>query len=146
MKTLMRNMILLAAVVAAFGTSNAVAQTLRDASYNIVGKIAPNGTVRNSEYGAVGFFNNDGTIANAKNKKVGSIDSKMQIFDKDGGRLGYVISNGSVFDNNDVLLGKIDIKSGLVTDSDGEKLGYANGIPIQRVAAYFFFDFFKTSK
>ncbi|MBQ6278684.1 MAG: hypothetical protein IJK68_03100 [Muribaculaceae bacterium] len=143
MKTLMRNMILLAAMVAAFGTSTAVAQTLRDASYNIVGKIAPNGTVRNSEYGAVGFFNNDGSIANAKNKKVGSVNGKMQIFDKDGSLIGYVNSDGSVFDGDSKLLGKIDIKSGKVANEDGETLGYANGIPIQRVAAYFFFDFFK---
>lgn len=143
MKTLMRNMILLAAMVAAFGTSTAVAQTLRDASYNIVGKIAPNGTVRNSEYGAVGFFNNDGSIANAKNKKVGSVNGKMQIFDKDGSLIGYVNSDGSVFDGDSKLLGKIDIKSGKVANGDGETLGYANGIPIQRVAAYFFFDFFK---
>ena len=143
MKTLMRNMILLAAMVAAFGTSTTVAQTLRDASYNIVGKIAPNGTVRNSEYGAVGFFNNDGSIANAKNKKVGSVNGKMQIFDKDGSLIGYVNSDGSVFDGDSKLLGKIDIKSGKVANEDGETLGYANGIPIQRVAAYFFFDFFK---
>ena len=143
MKTLMRNMILLAAMVAAFGTSTAVAQTLRDASYNIVGKIAPNGTVRNSEYGAVGFFNNDGSSANAKNKKVGSVNGKMQIFDKDGSLIGYVNSDGSVFDGDSKLLGKIDIKSGKVANEDGETLGYANGIPIQRVAAYFFFDFFK---
>ena len=143
MKTLMRNMILLAAMVAAFGTSTAVAQTLRDASYNYVGKIAPNGTVRNSEYGAVGFFNSDGTIANAKNKTVGRIDGKMQIFDKDSNLIGYVTSDGSVFDGDSKPLGKNDIKSGKVTDNDGETLGYANGIPIQRVAAYYFFYFFK---
>ena len=143
MKTLVRNIILLAVMVAAFGTSNAVAQTLRDASYNYVGKIAPNGTVRNSEYGSVGFFNADGTIANAKGKTVGRIDGKMQIFDKDGERLGYVNADGTVCDGDSKPLGKIDIKSGKVTNDEGEVLGYANGISIQRVAAYFFFDFFK---
>ncbi len=143
MKTLMRNMILLVAMFALCGTATSVAQTLRDASYNYVGKIAPNGTVRNSEYGSLGFFNNDGTIANAKGKVVGRIDSKMQIFDKDGERLGFVNSDGSVFDGDSKPLGKIDIKSGKVTNDEGETLGYANGISIQRVAAYFFFDFFK---
>ena len=120
MKTLVRNIILLAVMVAAFGTSNAVAQTLRDASYNYVGKIAPNGTVRNSEYGSVGFFNADGTIANAKGKTVGRI-----------------------CDGDSKPLGKIEIKTGKVTDEEGKVLGYANGISIQRVAAYYFFDFFK---
>jgi hypothetical protein len=143
MKTLMRNMIMLAVMVAAFGTSNAVAQTLRDASYNYVGKIAPNGTVRNSEYGSVGFFNADGTIANAKGKTVGRIDAKMQIFNKEGERIGYVNSDGSVYDGESKPLGKIEIKTGKVTNTEGTILGYANGISIQRVAAYYFFDFFK---
>ena len=67
----------------------------------------------------------------------------MQIFDKDGERLGFVNSDGSVFDGDSKPLGKIDIKSGKVTNDEGETLGYANGISIQRVAAYFFFDFFK---
>ena len=34
MKTLMRNIMLLAVMVATFSTSSAVAQTLRNASYN----------------------------------------------------------------------------------------------------------------
>lgn len=143
MKTLVRNIILLMVVIAACSGSKAVAQTLRDASYNYVGKIAPNGTVRNSEYGAVGFFNNDGTIANAKGKTVGRIDGKMQIFDNHGTRLGYITADGKVSDGESNPLGTIDIKSGKVTNSDGSVLGYANGISIQRVAAYFFFDFFK---
>lgn len=143
MKTLVRNIILLAALVAALGSSTAVAQTLRDASYNYAGKIAPNGTVRNSEYATLGFFNNDGTIANAKGKTVGRIDAKMQIFDNHGTRLGFISADGTVSDGESKLLGKIDIKSGKVTNSDGEILGYANGISIQRVAAYFFFEFFK---
>lgn len=143
MKTLIRNIILLVALIAALGGSNAAAQTLRDANYNYVGKISPNGTVRNSEYGAVGFFNNDGTIANAKGKTVGRIDAKMQIFDKSGDLLGKVNSDGSVFDDDGELLGKIEVKTGKVSDNHGTVLGYANGISIQRVAAYFFFDFFK---
>lgn len=146
MKTLMRNMILLAVMVTACGTSNAVAQTLRDASYNYVGKIAPNGTVRDSEYGAVGFFNADGTIANAKGKVVGRIDRKMQIFDTHDKRLGYINADGSVCDGESKPLGSIEIKTGKVSDAKGNILGYANGISIQRVAAYYFFDFFKLAK
>ena len=143
MKTLVRNIALMAVMVAAMFSISADAQTLRDASYNYAGKISPNGTVRNSEYGAVGFFNNDGTIANAKGKTVGRIDGKMQIYDKAGTRLGFVLADGTVNDGESKLLGKIDIKTGKVTDEYGKVLGYANGISIQRVAAYFFFDFFK---
>ncbi len=146
MKTLVRNIIMLAVVVAAFGATSATAQTLRDANYNIVGKINPNGTVRNSDYGAVGFFNNDGTIVNAKNKTVGRIDGKMQIFDNHGTRLGFINADGTVCDGEDNKLGTIDVKSGKVTKADGSVLGYANGISIQRVAAYYFFDFFKITK
>ena len=87
MKTLMRNIMLLVVMVATFSTSSAVAQTLRDASYNYVGKISPNGTVRDSKYNPVGYFNNDGTIANAKGKVVGRFDGKMQIFNKGGERV-----------------------------------------------------------
>jgi len=143
MKTLVRNIILLVAMVVALGSSTAVAQTLRDASYNYAGKIAPNGTVRDKEYSTLGFFNNDGTISNAKGKTVGRIDGRMQIFDNHGTRLGFINSDGSVCDGENKPLGKIDIKSGKVVNSEGDLLGYANGIPIQRVAAYFFFDFFK---
>lgn len=119
------------------------AQTLRDASYNYVGKITPNGTVRNSEYAAVGFFNTDGTIANAKGKTVGSVDRKMQFFNKAGERIGYLSATGEVRDGESNLLGNIELKSGKVTNAAGEVMGYANGISIQRVAAYYFFDFFK---
>lgn len=129
-------------MVATFSTSSAVAQTLRDANYNYVGKISPNGTVRDSKYNPIGYFNNNGTIANAKGKTVGRFDNKMQIFDKEGKRIGYITADGSVHDGESDLLGKIEIKTGKVTDDDGKVLGYANGISIQRVAAYYFFEFF----
>ena len=134
---------MVAVMLLAMGTSSAVAQQLRDANYNIVGKIAANGTVRNSNYDPIGYFNNDGTIANAKSKIVGRIDNKMQIFNKAGERIGYINADGSVNDGESNVLGEIDIKSGKVTTPTGEILGYANGISIQRVAAYYFFDFFK---
>jgi len=144
MKTLMRNILLLVAMFTI--SSTAMGQTLRDASYNYVGKISPNGTVRNNKYDAVGFFNNDGTIANAKGKVVGRFDHKMQIFSKSGERLGYINADGSVNDGESNLLGKIELKTGKVTNASGDVLGYANGISIQRVAAYYFFDFFKPLK
>ena len=52
-------------------------------------------------------------------------------------------ADGSVHDGESNLLGNIEIKTGKVTDAEGTVLGYANGISIQRVAAYYFFDFFK---
>lgn len=143
MKTLTRNIIMVAIMLLAMGTSNAVAQNLRDANYNIVGKIAANGTVRNSNYDPIGYFNNDGTIANGKGKTVGRIDAKMQIYNKAGERIGYINADGSVNDGESKLLGYIEVKSGKVTTPTGEVLGFANGISIQRVAAYYFFDFFK---
>ena len=142
MKTLMRNMVLLLVALLALGGTNVAAQTLRDANYNYVGKISPNGTVRDSKYNPIGYFNNNGTIANAKGKTVGRFDNKMQIFDKEGKRIGYITADGSVHDGESDLLGKIEIKTGKVTDDDGKVLGYANGISIQRVAAYYFFEFF----
>lgn len=134
---------MVAIMLLAMGTSNAVAQNLRDANYNIVGKIAANGTVRNSNYDPIGYFNNDGTIANGKGKTVGRIDAKMQIYNKAGERIGYINADGSVNDGESKLLGYIEVKSGKVTTPTGEVLGFANGISIQRVAAYYFFDFFK---
>ena len=143
MKTLVRNMIMLVIMIATVGSATAVAQTLRDASYNYMGKISPNGTVRDSKYNPVGYFNNDGTIANERNKVVARVDQKMQFYNKAGERIGYINADGSVHDGESKLLGNIEIKTGKVTDEDGEVLGYANGISIQRVAAYYFFDFFK---
>ncbi|MBR5639971.1 MAG: hypothetical protein IKW83_09435 [Muribaculaceae bacterium] len=143
MKTLTRNIIMVAVMLLAMGTSKAVAQDLRDANYNIVGKIAANGTVRNINYDPIGYFNADGTITNGKGKTVGRIDGKMQIFNKEGERIGYITSDGTVNNGESKLLGNIDIQSGKVASPTGEVLGYANGIPLQRVAAYYFFDFFK---
>lgn len=143
MKTLTRNIIMAAIMLLAMSTGSAVAQQLRDANYNIVGKIAANGTVRNSNYDPIGYFNTDGTIANAKSKTVGRIDAKMQIFNKEGVRIGYINADGSVYDGESKPLGEIEVKSGKVTTPTGEVLGFANGISIQRVAAYYFFDFFK---
>ena len=143
MKTFTRNIIMVAIMLVAMGTGSAVAQNLRDANYNIVGKIAANGTVRNSNYDPIGYFNTDGTIANAKGKTVGRIDAKMQILNKDGVRIGYINPDGTVNDGESNILGYIEIKSGKVTNPAGDVLGFANGISIQRVAAYYFFDFFK---
>ena len=134
---------MVAVMLLAMGTGRAMAQDLRDANYNIVGKIAANGTVRNINYDPIGYFNNDGTITNGKGKTVGRIDNKMQIFNKTGERIGYINADGSVNDGESKLLGFIEVKSGKVTTPEGEVLGYANGISIQRVAAYYFFDFFK---
>ena len=142
MKTFTRNIIMVAIMLVAMGTGSAVAQNLRDASYNIVGKIAANGTVRNSNYDPIGYFNADGTIANGKGKTVGRIDTKMQIFNKTGERIGYITADGTVNDGESHLLGYIDVKSGKVTNPKGDVLGFANGISLQRVAAYYFFDFF----
>ncbi|MBO4722663.1 MAG: hypothetical protein J5629_07000 [Muribaculaceae bacterium] len=143
MKTFTRNIIMVAVMLLAMGTGSAMAQDLRDANYNIVGKIAANGTVRNINYDPIGYFNNDGTITNGKGKTVGRIDNKMQIFNKAGERIGYINADGSVNDGESKTLGFIEVKSGKVTTPEGEVLGYANGISIQRVAAYYFFDFFK---
>ena len=143
MKTLMRNIFIVVTLLLAMGSGSAMAQNLRDANYNYVGKISPNGTVRNGNYDPVGYFNNDGTIANAKGKTVGRIDSKMQFFNKAGERIGYVTADGSVYDGESNPLGSIEIKSGKVSNNVGDVLGYANGISIQRVAVYYFFDFFK---
>ena len=143
MKTFTKNIIMVAIMLLAIGTSSAVAQNLRDANYNIVGKIAANGTVRNSNYDPIGYFNTDGTIANGKGKTVGRIDAKMQIYNKAGERIGFINTDGSVYDGESKLLGDIEVKSGKVTTPTGEVLGFANGISIQRVAAYYFFDFFK---
>ena len=134
---------MIAIMLLVMGTGSAMAQQLRDANYNIVGKIAANGTVRNGNYDPIGYFNNDGTIANAKSKTVGRIDAKMQIFNKDGERIGYINADGSVYNGESRLLGYIEVKSGKVTTPTGEVLGFANGISIQRVAAYYFFNFFK---
>ena len=142
MKTFTRNIIMVAIMLVAMGTGSAVAQNLRDANYNIVGKIAANGTVRNSNYDPIGYFNADGTIANGKGKTVGRIDTKMQIFNKAGERIGYITADGTVNDGERHLLGYIDGKSGKVTNPKGDVLGFANGISLQRVAAYYFFDFF----
>ncbi len=143
MKTFTRNIIMAVVMLLAVGSGSTMAQQLRDANYNIVGKIAANGTVRNGNYDPIGYFNNDGTIANAKSKTVGRIDAKMQIFNKDGERIGYITADGAVNDGESNVLGYIEVKSGKVTTPTGEVLGFANGISLQRVAAYYFFDFFK---
>ena len=129
-------------LVALLGITVAQAQNLRDGDYNYIGKISPNGTVRDAKYRALGFFNADGTIANAQNKLVGSVTGDLQILDKDGQRIGFVTVEGEVRDGESHLLGTIDRSTGKVTDADGKVVGYANGISMLWIAAYYFFPFF----
>lgn len=126
-----------------WGTGMVSAQNLRDGNYNYIGKISPNGTVRDAKYNALGFFNSDGTIANAQNKLVGSVTKDLQILDKDGERIGFVTVEGEVNDGESHLLGTIDRATGKVTDANGNVVGYANGISMLWIAAYYFFPFFQ---
>ncbi|MBP5562346.1 MAG: hypothetical protein J6X70_11220 [Muribaculaceae bacterium] len=139
----MKKLIAIFMLTLLWGASMASAQNLRDGDYNYIGKISPNGTVRDAKYNALGFFNPDGTIANAHNKLVGTVTKDLQILDKDGQRIGFVTVEGEVRDGESHLLGTIDRSTGKVTDADGKVVGYANGISMLWIAAYYFFPFFQ---
>lgn len=124
------------------GDNGARAQSLRDGDYNFIGKITPNGTVRNNKYVAIGFFNGDGTLANSKGKITGRLNKDLNIYDTDNNRIGYITIEGRVYDGESNLLGKIDRNSGKVTRADEQVIGYAHGVSMLWIAAYYFFDFF----
>ncbi len=122
--------------------TNVSAQSLRDGEYNYIGKISPNGTVRNDKYVAIGFFNTDGTVANKKGEVTGRLGNDLNIYNTEDVRIGYLTIDGNVNDGESNFLGNIDRASGKVTDKDGKTIGYAHGVSMLRIAAYYFFDFF----
>lgn len=125
------------------GATNASAQVIRDSNFESIGRISPNGVVRDGDYRAVGFFNPDGTVADRHGNVVGRITRDNKFLNTDGERVGYANLDGSVHDGESRLLGRVDLKTGKVTDREGKTIGYANSLPLSKIACYFFFDFFK---
>lgn len=121
---------------------SASAQSLRDGEYNYIGKISPNGTVRDATYNAIGFFNADGTVADKNGTVRGRVNRDLNIYDNGDKRIGFINVDGTVRDGESNVLGKIDRNSGKVSDANGNTIGYAHGVSMLWIAAYYFFDFF----
>ena len=140
MKTLRFYMLLL--VLAIAGAVCSQAQVLRDADFNAIGRISPNGLVRDANAHTLGSFEPDGAVKDKAGTVVGRIQ-RLEIFDTDGNRVGYIHTDGTVCNGESSELGTINISDGKVTDAEHRVLGYARGIRVDWIACYFFFDFFK---
>ena len=138
MKTL-KSYILLAVMVLALSTQ---AQVLRNADYQAMGRISPNGMVRNAESISLGSFEPDGTGCAREGHPLGRIN-RLEICDIDGNRIGYINTNGVVHNREGEVMGTISLSDGKVTNAKHEVLGYARGIRVDWIACYFFFEFFK---
>ena len=140
MKTIKSYMILvLLALSMAVG---AKAQVLRDADFNAIGRISPNGMVRDAGAHSLGSFDPDGTVKDKAGNVRGRIN-RLEIFDNEGTRVGYINTDGTVRSGESNVLGNISINDGKVTDAEHNVMGYARGIRVDWIACYFFFDFFK---
>ena len=137
MKTL-KSYILLAVMVLALSTQ---AQVLRNADYQAMGRISPNGMVRNAESISLGSFEPDGTVCDREGHQLGRIN-RLEIFDTEGNRIGYINTNGVVHNGEGEVMGTISLSDGKVTNAKHEVLGYARGIRVDWIACYFFFEFF----
>ena len=137
MKTIKLYMVFAAVIMA----MSLQAQVLRDADYQPMGRISPNGMVRNAESISMGSFEPDGTVCDRSGNPVGRIN-KLEIFDTEGQRVGYINTNGVVHNGEGEILGNINLSDGKVTSNTREVLGYARGIRVDWIACYFFFDFF----
>lgn len=129
-------------VMAMSAAIGAQAQVLRDANYEAMGRISPNGMVRGHDSVSKGCFEPDGTVKDKAGNVLGRID-RLEIFDNQGTRIGYINTNGTVRNGNSEVLGTINLGDGKVTDASHNVLGYARGIRVDWIACYFFFDFFK---
>lgn len=141
MKTIKRYALLLAALLSLL--TNAQAQVLRNADFEAIGRISPNGMVRDAAAHSLGSFDPDGTIKDKSGAVRGRIQ-RLEIFDTDGTRIGYINTDGTVRTGESNLLGNISISDGKVTDAQHNVLGFARGIRVDWIACYFFFDFFNT--
>lgn len=141
MKTIKRYALLLAALLSL--STNAQAQVLRNADFEAIGRISPNGMVRDAAAHSLGSFDPDGTIKDKSGAVRGRIQ-RLEIFDTDGTRIGYINTDGTVRTGESNLLGNISISDGKVTDAQHNVLGFARGIRVDWIACYFFFDFFST--
>ncbi len=140
MKTM--KIFILTMVMAMSAAIGAQAQVLRDANYEAMGRISPNGMVRGHDSVSKGSFEPDGTVKDKAGNVLGRID-RLEIFDNQGTRIGYINTNGTVRNGNSEVLGTINLGDGKVTDASHNVLGYARGIRVDWIACYFFFDFFK---
>lgn len=130
-------------VLLTFGaTFTSQAQVLRDANYNAIGRISPNGMVRDAKSISMGSFDADGLVKDKAGRAVGKI-VRLEIFDNDGNRIGYINTDGTVRNGNSETLGTVSLNDGKVTNAEQQVLGYARGIRVDWIACYFFFDFFK---
>lgn len=136
---LLKTYILLAIMALAIG---AQAQVLRDADYQPMGRISPNGMVRNANSMAIGSFEPDGKVCNREGMPQGHI-KRLEIFNNENVRVGFINTNGVVHNGEGEMLGTINLSDGKVTNAKNEVLGYARGIRVDWIACYFFFDFFK---
>ena len=141
MKTIKRYALLLAATLCL--TIAAQAQVLRNADFEAIGRISPNGMVRDAAAHSLGSFEPDGTIKDKSGTVRGRIQ-RLEIFDTDGTRIGYINTDGTVRTGESNVLGNISISDGKVTDASHNVLGFARGIRVDWIACYFFFDFFQT--
>ncbi|MBR6283557.1 MAG: hypothetical protein IKR25_04585 [Muribaculaceae bacterium] len=142
MKTIKSYIMLL--VFALCMSLSAGSQVLRNANYDAIGRISPNGLVRDAAAHTLGSFEPDGTVKDKSGKELGRIQ-RLEIFDNEGTRVGYINTDGTVRTGESNLLGTISINDGKVTDAEHNVLGYARGIRVDWIACYFFFDFFKTN-
>ena len=124
---------------AAFGSQ---AQVLRNANYDAIGRISPNGMVRDAKSMSIGSFDADGSVKDKAGRTVGKI-VRLEIFDNEGNRIGYINTDGTVRNGDSEPVGTVSLNDGKVTDADHQVLGYARGIRVDWIACYFFFDFFK---
>ena len=140
MKTINQYLMLL--VLALSMAVGAQAQVLRDADFNAIGRISPNGMVRDAAAHSLGSFEPDGTVKDKSGTVMGRIN-RLEIFNAEGTRVGYINTDGTVRTGESNVLGNINISDGKVTDAEHKVLGYARGIRVDWIACYFFFDFFK---
>lgn len=140
MKT-MKTYLTLALLLLGFSFT-AQAQVLRNANYDPIGRISPNGMVRDNNSMSLGSFDADGTVKDKAGRPVGKI-VRLEIFDTENNRVGYINTDGSVRNGESEPVGSVSLSDGKVTNANHEVLGYARGIRVDWIACYFFFDFFK---
>ena len=118
------------------------AQSLRDRSNMMIGKVESSGTIRDRNNMTIGHVESDGSIRDKNNMLIGKVENNGTVRNRNNMLLGKVEQDGDVRDKNNMLIGKID-SDGAVRDRNNMVVGYAKGVSKTYAAVFFFFDLFQ---
>ncbi len=115
------------------------AQYIRSTTNSIILRVDNDGTVRRSNNSIIARIDRNGYIKSPNNRPLLKMESDGHFRMPNNRLIGQIDSYGYVRNINNSMLGKVS-DDGVVRDKNNHILGYAQGVPRNFAAVYFFFN------